>query len=310
MIDQMSPESLQFFIGRQIGHIRAGHTGLRMLLRPFGTGIPVIGKLLDSVIFGHWIKCTELTADRAGFLACDSLTVAVSTMLKFSVGVSLFEKLDIREFLEQINELHSVGGRMTEIMAEQPYLVKRIRLLTQFALSAEIDTLDAKDHQGTMILSQLPQAYLKAENKEKKERPSIPPAILPDAKATALKPTEQAALPGQNGLGHFMKLVAVQGNAIYEIQKLRTRIGRELDNDIVLSQDEQVSRYHAEIVRQGNSWLIVDCNSSNGVWVNQQKIQQNAVLHPKDQLRFGRQEFIVSEFGGPSVSSGTGHSKG
>ena len=73
MIDQMSNESLQFFIGREIGHIRAGHAWLRTLLRPLGSGIPVIGKLLDSVVFGDWMNRTEFTADRAGFIACDSL---------------------------------------------------------------------------------------------------------------------------------------------------------------------------------------------------------------------------------------------
>ena len=114
MIDQMSSESLQFFIGREIGHIRAGHAWLRTLLRPLGANIPVIGKLLDSVIFGDWMNRTEFTADRAGLIACGSLTVSISTMLKFSVGTSLFQKLDIREFLAQINDVRSVGGKLIQ----------------------------------------------------------------------------------------------------------------------------------------------------------------------------------------------------
>ena len=89
MVDQMDLDNLQFFIGREIGHIRAGHTWLRTLLRPLGTEVPVIGRLLNSVIFGDWINRTELTADRAGFIACRSLTTSVSTMLKFGVGIRL-----------------------------------------------------------------------------------------------------------------------------------------------------------------------------------------------------------------------------
>ncbi|HMX30200.1 MAG TPA: M48 family metallopeptidase, partial [Blastocatellia bacterium] len=107
LVDQMEPGNLQFFIGREIGHIQAGHTWLRTLLKPLGSDVPVIGKLLNSVIFGDWINRAEFTADRAGLVACRSLTVAVSTMRKFGVGIRLFEKLDIREFLEQINEVRN-----------------------------------------------------------------------------------------------------------------------------------------------------------------------------------------------------------
>src|SRR4030095_5705266 len=101
-------DNLQFFIGRELGHIKAGHTWLRTLLKPLGADVPGIGQLLHSVIFGDWINRTEYTADRAGFIACRSLTTAISTMLKFGVGVRLFEKLDIKEFLDQVNQVSSL----------------------------------------------------------------------------------------------------------------------------------------------------------------------------------------------------------
>ena len=65
LIDQMEAGDLQFFIGREIGHIAAGHIWLRTLLKPLGADVPVIGKLLNSVVFGDWINRTEFTADRA-----------------------------------------------------------------------------------------------------------------------------------------------------------------------------------------------------------------------------------------------------
>src|SRR5262245_22023277 len=106
LVDQMEADNLRFFIGREIGHVQAGHTWLRTLLKPLGADVPVVGRLLNSVIFGDWINRAEFTADRAGLIACGSLTTAVSTMLKFGVGVRLYEKLDIREFLEQIGRAH------------------------------------------------------------------------------------------------------------------------------------------------------------------------------------------------------------
>src|SRR4030095_1879563 len=152
LVDQMPPDALHFFIGREIGHVEAGHTWLRTLLKPLGADIPIIGKLFNSVIFGDWMNRTEFTADRAGFIACRSLTTAVTTMLKFGVGIRLYEKLDIREFLEQINEVRNVRGHLTEIIAEQPYLTQRIRSLVRFALSEHVGQLVPEKHAHTGIL--------------------------------------------------------------------------------------------------------------------------------------------------------------
>ncbi len=159
MIDQMDPGNLQFFIGREIGHIQAGHTWLRTLLKPLGSEVPLIGRLLNSVIFGDWGNRAEFTADRAGFLACRSLTTAVSTMLKFGVGVSLFKQLDIREFLEQIKDVRTVGGRVTDIIAEQPYLTERVRHLVRFALSDQFRVILPEERAHTQILDALPQGF-------------------------------------------------------------------------------------------------------------------------------------------------------
>jgi Zn-dependent protease with chaperone function len=160
LIDQMEPGNLQFFIGREIGHVAAGHIWLRTLLKPLGADVPVIGKLLNSVVFGDWINRTEYTADRAGFIACRSLTTAISTMLKFGVGVRLFEKLDIKEYLDQINEVRNVRGHLTEIVAEQPYLTQRVRSLVRFSLSAQYKSLAPEKTSNTKILKAIPDQFV------------------------------------------------------------------------------------------------------------------------------------------------------
>ena len=43
LVDQMEPDNLQFFIGREFGHIAAGHIWLRTLLKPLGANVPVVG---------------------------------------------------------------------------------------------------------------------------------------------------------------------------------------------------------------------------------------------------------------------------
>src|SRR5215813_5254465 len=160
LVDQMQPENLQFFIGREIGHVQAGHTWLRTLLKPLGAEVPIIGRLLNSVVFGDWVNRAELTADRAGLIACRSLTTAISTMLKFGVGVRLFEKLDIKEFLEQINDVRDVRGHLTEIVAEQPYLTQRVRALVRYSLSDQFLDLVPEKHAHTQILKSIPEAFV------------------------------------------------------------------------------------------------------------------------------------------------------
>src|SRR6185369_8556358 len=110
-----------------------------------------------------------------GFVACRSLTTAVSTMLKFGIGVRLYEKLDIREFLEQINEVRNVGGHLTEILAEQPYLTQRVRALVRYALSNQYRLLAPERAGNTQILNAIPQAFVSSRfNLEELE---LPPSL-------------------------------------------------------------------------------------------------------------------------------------
>lgn len=315
LVDQMEPGNLQFFIGREIGHIQAGHTWLRTLLKPLGSDVPIIGKLLNSVIFGDWINRTEFTADRAGLVACRSLTIGISTMLKFGVGIRLFEKLDIREFLEQINEVRNVGGHLTEIMAEMPYLTQRVRALVRYALSDHYRALMPERTGNTQILKAMPEAFVSArldlneielpDSVKRQIADKTPPksalAKQDDSLETVQTMIEEqvtitdfglTAFEDDNAIDPRSFLVAVVGAAQFNLRCRLTRIGRNHDNDITLNGD-RVSRYHAEIIREGETIKVIDQQSRNGVWVNGQRIKESAELKPGDRLRIGKQEFTL-----------------
>ncbi len=304
LVDQMPPDALQFFIGREIGHIQGGHTWLRTLLKPLGADIPVIGKLFNSVIFGDWMNRTEFTADRAGFIACRSLTTSVTTMLKFGVGIRLYEKLDIREFLEQINEVRNVSGHLTEIMAEQPYLTQRIRSLVKFALSEQVRHLVPEKQAHTGILKDLPTAFINtARLKEVQDAAAENAQLLTGLDTQDIPLPERPTLTDydtldtqddldENGLDKRLLLIPQGSDTPHLLRRRLTRIGRNHDNDIVI-QSDRVSRYHTEIQRQGRAFVIVDKNSRNGVWINGHKITANAPtpIQSGDAIRIGRHEF-------------------
>jgi len=73
--------------------------------------------------------------------------------------------------------------------------------------------------------------------------------------------------------------------------KLKTRIGRERDNDLALT-DPSVSRYHAVIELVQGQWVIRDMGSANGTLVNGQPITEAHPLAPGDGITVGDTEFV------------------
>jgi len=74
---------------------------------------------------------------------------------------------------------------------------------------------------------------------------------------------------------------------VIKLDKETMTVGRS-GTDIVLD-EPSVSSKHAQIVRDGNRWKVVDLMSANGVYVNGKKTQVS-FLGPGDAVRFGRLE--------------------
>lgn len=54
-------------------------------------------------------------------------------------------------------------------------------------------------------------------------------------------------------------------------------IGRKAECDLVLN-DRRVSGLHAQVVRDGSSWVIEDCGSGNGVVVDKKRVKRHALF--------------------------------
>jgi two-component system cell cycle response regulator len=64
------------------------------------------------------------------------------------------------------------------------------------------------------------------------------------------------------------------------------RVGRGTDNTIVLEGDS-VSRRHAHFECRGHAWFVVDDNSTNGTYVNEEQIRGEAPLASNDRIKVG-----------------------
>jgi pSer/pThr/pTyr-binding forkhead associated (FHA) protein len=69
---------------------------------------------------------------------------------------------------------------------------------------------------------------------------------------------------------------------VYKLKSGKNTLGRQPDNDIVLS-DESASRKHAEITMQEDKLVITDLKSTNGTFVNRDRLTKPVILRPADQ---------------------------
>jgi len=74
----------------------------------------------------------------------------------------------------------------------------------------------------------------------------------------------------------------------HELKVEKTTIGRVEDNTFPLG-ETSVSSHHCEVLLRGEGALVRDLNSTNGTFVNGEKVSE-APLKPGDILRLGRVE--------------------
>jgi len=73
------------------------------------------------------------------------------------------------------------------------------------------------------------------------------------------------------------QLIASDGSAVLAISINRTLIGRSLDCDVRVA-NQEVSRHHAVIFREDGSTMIKDLDSANGTFVNGVRIAEGPIL--------------------------------
>jgi ABC-type multidrug transport system ATPase subunit/pSer/pThr/pTyr-binding forkhead associated (FHA) protein len=91
--------------------------------------------------------------------------------------------------------------------------------------------------------------------------------------------------PGMPSLEVIIHEGRNEGRSRYPLDKPVITIGREPSNDITIPAGV-VSRHHAEITRQGNTFQITDKNSVNGIYYQGHPIQQKPLVHG-DVFRIG-----------------------
>lgn len=76
------------------------------------------------------------------------------------------------------------------------------------------------------------------------------------------------------------------------LDKDKIEVGRRPNSDIVLDVSS-VSAMHAQVIRQGEKWKVLNLLSSNGTFVNGEKIVEKEIL-PGDRVAFAGAEFVFT----------------
>ncbi len=73
-----------------------------------------------------------------------------------------------------------------------------------------------------------------------------------------------------------------------------TTIGRALENDIVIT-SKRISREHARVRREGWRAILEDMGSTNGTFLNEERILHPMELHDKDRITIGDVTLIFND---------------
>lgn len=123
--------------------------------------------------------------------------------------------------------------------------------------------------------------------------PVATPAVSPPPgkhRADASRPQAELRAP--------VTIITPSGD--HELEKGALLIGRLPECDVILN-DGLVSRMHARLSVQGESVVIEDLHSTNGVFVNGRKVAHSATLNGGDRILIGTSELSLFESRGPSA---------
>jgi predicted component of type VI protein secretion system len=80
-----------------------------------------------------------------------------------------------------------------------------------------------------------------------------------------------------------------------ELVSGRTTIGKADENDIPVAEDVTASHLHAVLERFPAGWCVSDLGSSNGTWVNGERIWASRRLRHGDEIRVGQTRLVFRD---------------
>lgn len=115
LLDPLDDAEVVSVLGHELGHMHAEHGLYRTVAAVLASGTNLLGTVGQVLSFPlqkalyKWMRCSELTADRAGLLACRDLGASLNVLLKLAgghrPGVTRRTKMQLAPFIRQARML-------------------------------------------------------------------------------------------------------------------------------------------------------------------------------------------------------------
>ena len=152
-VELLDGDELWAVLGHELGHVLSDHvlyqTTLQTLLR-LGGALPTVLRLpfrAVRTVLLEWYRSAELTADRAGALACRDPLTSCRSLMVLAAGLPS-HKLDLDAFLMQASEYEEWDSRWDRLLrylaqrqGTHPYAVRRVRELMDWVRGGDYDRI-------------------------------------------------------------------------------------------------------------------------------------------------------------------------
>ena len=92
-----------------------------------------------------------------------------------------------------------------------------------------------------------------------------------------------------------LEIWTLSGRTTVELSNDRMTIGKDDENDLAIPGDDTVSRLHAVFDRFPAGWCVTDLGSSNGTFVNGERILTARGLRHGDEVRVGSTKLLFRD---------------
>jgi DNA-binding CsgD family transcriptional regulator len=102
-------------------------------------------------------------------------------------------------------------------------------------------------------------------------------------------------------MGAYVEVWGRGAPELFPLDSGRTTVGRDGSNAIALGSDDRVSRLHAVIESFGAAFVVRDLGSSNGTFVNGDRLEGERRLRAGDEVRAGDTRMVFRMEDGPDL---------
>lgn len=148
LIELLNEQELESVIAHEVAHFYYQHALY-----------PEVSKTKNRIEFLNLLnisRAAEISADRVGFLGCESLEHSLRAMLKLTSGLSdKHLKFNFSIYLDQLRELREVKGDKNQLYSTHPNFLNRMQALIWFSMSHEYNKEFKTGKKGIYDLKQI-----------------------------------------------------------------------------------------------------------------------------------------------------------